>query len=737
MAIGLAMAGAISGATTATWELSSWRDFLAGRFQGVSLSRDGRLMLAPRLETVLDSDQPVIWSVVAARDGTLYAGTGHRGRVLRRPPKGAWSVLWAADQPEVFALALDARGVLYVGTSPEGKIFRIENGKAEEYFDPRARYIWALAFGPDGKLYAGTGDEGKIWRIEAAGRGEVYYETGQTHVTCLAFDHQGRLLAGTEPNGIVYRVSEKDRAFTLYDASLPEIRRLAVAPDGAVYVAAMGGSLTKRPLGVTPAGGAVTTTPVGTGSSATITVTEEAQRGVELKPKADQPKPAPPPTSLTSSPIIDVSGVEKAAIYRIAPDHTVETLWSSKEENIYDVLLAGDELVFGTDGQGRIYRLAAERKVTLVAQTNEGEVLRLLSLGPDLLVATGDAGKIYRLSSDSAVTGVYESPVHDAGTVARWGRVSWRGEAVDGGRVRLRTRTGNSARPDRTWSEWSAPLENGDLIPSPNARYIQWKAELSAKEGKSPVIDSVTVAYLPQNNAPLVRSLTVNAQMVSAAQTKASAAPAPAATYTITVTDTGESPPAPSTGTPAQTVGRAASEQLQLNWQAEDPDGDRLDFTLYFRGEDEREWKILKTKLAETNYTLDADALADGRYFFRVVASDAPSNPPSAARQAELVSAPVMIDRTPPLVRVGAPQRFGGRIEIELEAADAASALRRAEYSVDAGPWVPIEPADGVLDSAVEKFRLRLEGLGEGEHVVVVRVFDACNNAGLGKVVLR
>ncbi len=110
-----------------------------------------------------------------------------------------------------------------------------------------------MVFGPDGSLYAGTGDDGKIWRIEAPGRGEVYYETGQTHVTCLAFDREGRLLAGTEPNGIVYRITAKDKAFALYDASLPEIRRLAVAADGSVYVAAMGGSLVRRPLGATPA----------------------------------------------------------------------------------------------------------------------------------------------------------------------------------------------------------------------------------------------------------------------------------------------------------------------------------------------------------------------------------------------------------------------------------------------------------------------------------------------------
>lgn len=740
LAAALLMVAGISPASSpTTWELSSWRDFVTGRFQGVALSRDGRLMLAPRLETVFAADQPVIWAIVRAPDGTLYAGTGHRGRVYRIASDGRAELLWTADQPEVFALALDAHGILYVATSPDGKIYRLEGGKATEYFAPGSRYIWALAFGPDGRLYAGTGDDGKIWRIEGPGRGEVYYETGQTHVTCLAFDSQGRLLAGTEPNGIVYRVTAKDKAFALYDSNLPEIRRLAVAPDGAIYVAAMGGSLLKRtPGAAAPAAGSVSTQPQAIVTT-TVTVTEETQAGVEIKPAGEQARTIPAPAPAPSSPVIDISGVEKSAIYRIGADHTVETLWSSKEENVYDLLLAGDDLYFGTDGQGRIYRYhVPERKLALIVQTNEGETLRLTQAPGGLLAATGDAGRIYRLAVETAASGVYESPVHDAGTVARWGRISWRGEYCDQGRVRVRTRTGNSARPDRTWSEWSEPLANGDPIPSPNARYIQWKAELAAAGGRGPVIDSVTVAYLPQNTPPVLKTLSVTTQLTAASQTKSTTASQSAtATYTITVTDTGESPPAPSTGTPTQSVGRAGVQQLQITWQAEDADGDRLTYAVYFRGEDEREWKLLKANLTENTYTLESEALADGRYFFRVVASDAPSNPPAAARQAELISAPTLIDHTPPLVRTGSPRRVGPHVEVEVEATDAASPLRRAEYSLDAGPWTPLEPLDGVLDSTSERFRLLIENPPPGEHLVVVRVFDASNNAGLARIVLR
>jgi hypothetical protein len=731
--------------SSTSWEMSSYRDFLAGRFSGVSLTREGRLTLAPALETLFASDQPVIWTIAQAPDGSIYAGTGHRGRLYHIVPNAKPVLVWTADQPEIFTLAIDSKGVLYAATSPGGKIYRIENGQAQEYFDPKARYIWSLAFGADGALYAGTGDQGKIYRIAGPGKGEVYYDTGQAHVTCLAVDAGGRLLAGSEPNGMIYRISGKDRAFVLYDAALPEIRTLVPMPDGTVYAAALGGSLSKRTqgAGVTPAtgGGSISVTT----TAASVPVADDstaAQGGAELKPKPDASKvqastaPAQAAQSV-AQPTVDLVGVEKSALYHIANDNTVETVWSSKEENVYDMLASGSgQLLFSTDVQGRIYRLNPDRKMTLLAQTNEGETTRLLSAGGSLLAATGEMGKIYRLGTTPGTAGTYESPVHDVGTVARWGRLSWRGDALDPNGLVLRVRTGNSARPDKTWSDWSEPLTNskGSSIPSPNARYVQWRAEFKHTPAQGPALDNVSLAYLPQNTAPVIKAISVVTQLAASGVVKPALQTAPA-TYSITVTDTGEATtPA---GTPTQTLSRATAEQIQITWQAEDAEGDRMLYALYFRGEDEREWKLLKANLLENTFLVDADVLADGKYFFRVTASDSLSNPPSTAREAELVSAPVLIDHTPPVVTVGTPRRIGNRVEIEFEAVDAASPLKRCEYSLDAGNWVPMEPLDGIIDSAQEKFLLRLDNLAPGEHLIVLRAFDTANNAGLAKVVVR
>ncbi len=730
-------------ARTATWEMGSYQDFLRGQFTGISLSRQGRLMLAPKTETLFASGQPVIWSLAQAPDGALYAATGHRGRVYHIDKSGKSDVVWTADQPEVFAIALDSKGTLYAASSPKGKVYRIEGRKAEEFFSPGSVYIWSLAFAKDGTLFVGTGDDGRIYRVDRSGKGEIYYETGQTHVTSLAFDSQGRLLAGTEPNGILYRIEAKDKAFVLYDADLPEIRAIAPGPGGVIYAAAQGGASTRKGITGAQTSPGSTGQPVVSATTTSITVIDEAQGGVEIKPKPEAAKPAAATPQITTqfSPLIDVAGVEKSALYAIHPDNTVETLWSSKEENIYDVLPQGDQVILATDGKGRIYRLGADRKVTLLAQTNESEATRLLREPEGFIAATGNLGKIVRLASVLEPKGTYDAPVHDAGTVARWGKLSWHSETPGSrGRIAFRTRSGNAARPDKTWSDWSEPLEDsrGSQVSSPNARYIQWRAELSGGDAESPVLDSVTVTYLPQNSPPALRSISVAAQSPASDSRKQDAAqPAAAGSYSITVSDTADTGASTSAGTPTQTLARSAARQMQVTWQADDPDGDTLVSSLYFRGEDEREWKLVKADLRESTFTLDGDVLADGRYFFRVTVSDQPSNPRDTAREAEIVSAPVLIDNTPPLVTAGAPIRNGSSVSIEFEATDAASSLRQAEYSLDARRWIPVEAADGITDSRNERFPVRLDNVSPGEHLLVIRVYDAAGNAGLAKVVLR
>ena len=165
------------------------------------------------------------------------------------------------------------------------------------------------------------------------------------------------------------------------------------------------------------------------------------------------------------------------------------------------------------------------------------------------------------------------------------------------------------------------PLRSGAISHfKPNARYVQWRTELS---GTGAVVENITVAYLPQNTPPVIRSVNVSTQAAAAGKAASTASASNSAAYSITVTDTGES--SASAGTPTLTLSRSSGSQIQVSWQADDPDGDRLVYSLSFRGEEETEWKLLRMNMFENSLLLDGDILADGRYYFRVIASDRPS----------------------------------------------------------------------------------------------------------------
>jgi len=737
----LTAAAALAGGSS-SWESHSFPDFVRGRFTGISLTRDGRLTLAPRLDPLFSSGEAGVWSVATAPDGTIYLGTGHRGRLYKVAANGQAASIWTAPQPEIFALAVNARGELFAGTSPDGRVWKIAGSQVTEFYNPKSKYIWALAFAPDGALYVATGDNGRIHRIAPNGQGEVWYETGQSHVTSLAVDTRGRLLAGTEPNGIIYRVETKDRAFVLYDSPLPDIRSLVALPDGSIYAAALGGSVTQRQAQSASDASANYNIPAVTTS---ITVTADAaaqQGGLDVKPKPDAAKPqtpafaeAPPP----SSPVVDMAGVEKSAIYRIQADNMVESIWSSKEENVFDIAIAGDGVTFSTDLHGRVYRLNKELKSVLLVETREGETTRLLQQKSGLLAATSNLGRLFRLSQGLSDNGAYESPVHDAGNAARWGRIEWRADKGSGS-IAFRTRSGNSERPDKTWSDWSAAHTDtaGAQVSSPNARYIQWQVEMRGGGSQPPVLDSVTLTYQPSNGRPTVRSIQSYPQWIGD-QVKAAAQPQSAgAAYSITVTDTGQaSAAATSAGTPTQAMARSGKAQIYLSWSADDPDGDPLVYGVHYRAEDEREWKLLKENLTDSTLAQDAEVFADGRYYFRVTASDRNANPAGSARESDLVSQPVLIDLTPPRVSLSKPRRESQSASITVTAQDDASPLRRAEYSVNAGPWRLVEAADGITDSRSETYEVRLALPAQGETIVVVRVLDAAGNPGLAKAVLN
>ena len=120
---------------------------------------------------------------------------------------------------------------------------------------------------------------------------------------------------------------------------------------------ALGGSLAKKTSAASSS--TSTSSTMVTAPATSITVTD-AQAGLNPTPKPDPGRTAAAASSPISAPstATEVTGVERSAVYKILPDNTVETLWTSKDENVYDIAAeSASALTFLTDAQGRVYRL--------------------------------------------------------------------------------------------------------------------------------------------------------------------------------------------------------------------------------------------------------------------------------------------------------------------------------------------------------------------------------------------
>ena len=695
------------------WEMSARAELLKGEARGVSITDNGLLTLAPRLDQVFDTEQPYIWSAAADAAGNIYLGTGHDGKLFRVTPDGKGALLYKAGELDVTALAIAKDGSVFAATSPDGKVYRVtSDGKAEVYFDPGDKYIWSLALMSDGSLAVGTGDSGKLYRVRTAGakpESSLLLKTNQTHVMSLAVTRQGDLIVGTDPGGLVLRVSSDGKAFGLYDSVVREIHALSVASDGTIYALALSD--------------AASTAKAQTAATTTVDVAATAATD---ESGTSQAQPTPPARSRN-----DLSNV-RSAVFRILPDGGSDIVWSSTSVTGFAVSATANGVLLGTSDKGRIYSITNDGRDTLLLQSPEGQVSVVATHGSNVYVAASNQGKLFRYGESVQREGTYESPVRDAKLASAWGRIWWRGE----GPIELQTRSGNSDKPDSTWSDWSASYSDatGSSVTSPKARFIQWRAILHAGTGTraaQPQLEDVSIAYLPRNVSPEVLSITVLPPGVSLQQQLQMPTDPNVEASGLDPAMFGMGVQAP----PRRVFQRGARS---LQWQAEDRNGDTLEYAVYYRSLGETNFRLLKDHIRDAFYTVDAASLADGRYIFKVVASDALDNPTAAAMSGERISEPIDIDNTPPNIRaVSAPVVAGERVRASFDVEDATGRIKRADVSIDGGPWREVFPDDGIADSQRERFSLDLPITGAGEHTISLRAHDNSNNVGSVSVIVR
>src|SRR5215211_5637844 len=708
----------------AVWETSGRTELLKGDARGVSISDTGLLMLSPKLTELFNTQQTYVWSSVVDNQGNVFLGTGHDGKIYRIPAAGTGALLYDAAELDVTALAVGRDGALFAGTSPDGKVYRITaDGKSEVYFDPGDKYIWSLAIMSDGSLAVGTGDTGKLYRVRAAGANadsSLLVSTNQTHVISLAVTPQGDLIAGTDSGGLVLRVSPEGKTFALFDTQLREIHALAPAADGSIYALALSDAAASARVPSTPPAAQPQPTEGGTPTTS-VTITAIDESGAPIQGQTGQTRSRS-----------DVSNA-RSAVFRILPDGATDVVWSSPTVTAFAIApaLQPGSVLIGTADKGRIYSVTNDGRDTLLLQSPEGQISSLLVRNNQIYAAASNQGKLYRFGNELVNEGTFESPVRDAKLTASWGRIWWRGAGV----VEVQTRSGNGERPDATWSDWSAAYKSpeGNQISSPRARFIQWRATVRASGATSTAswVEDVSVAYLPRNVAPEVLSITALPIGVGLQQMVQ-------VVVDPNVESSGLDPSVfgPVAQVPPRRFYQRGARSFQ--WQAEDRNSDTLEYAIYYRALNDQTFRLLKDKLRDNFYTIDGATLADGRYIIKVIASDAPDNPPGQKLSGERLSEPVDIDNTPPVVKaMGQPQLRGDAVRVVFSVDDATGKVKKADASVDGAAWSPVFPDDGIADSGHEVYSVDFGVPGPGEHTISLRSFDGSGNVGTLSVTVR
>jgi hypothetical protein len=731
---------------TRLWVQTRFEDFEKGQPESASIASPGYLEAGPTLRSVLLTPSTYIWDVASDQQGNAYVATGSPATVLKVSPEGASTKLFTSKDLTVQTVKVGPDGSVYAATVPGGKVYRIKPGQsgldessATLVFDAatmthttsaakpadQARYIWDLAFDAQGALYIAAGGPAAIYRVDVKTDNphpEVYFESDEQHIRCLLFEPNGNLIAGTDGGGLVYRIGKDRKAFVIYDAPKREVTALAESADGRLYVAAVG-EKSKSPLPPLPVQGVAVAT-------ATITIV------------------TPGSVQASSSNGLVPDGTE---VDELSPQGAPRKLWASRDDVVYALHSTPQGLLAATGNRGRIYRIHEDGSYVDLARAATGQATAFANAPDGLYVATSNTGRLYKLSSQPSTHATYLSDVFDSGVYSQFGRIEV--NANDNGSTgdfEIFARSGNVENPERNWSPWQKVTPNAGTAGVPAARFIQWKAVLEPGAR----VGSVGVNYLPVNIAPVVEEIAVEP---GARATQAAPQPGQPQQVTINLPSAQNNlsyTQDPSTAPLSAVRDRSA---VTVRWSAHDDNGDELIFDVYVRGDDEKNWRLLRARVTERFYSFDSIRIPDGGYRIRVVASDAPGHVLGDALTGERESDHFVIDTTPPVVTALQGTLQGGALHASFVATDAISPISHAEYSLDAGRWQFLEPVGKISDSLTEHYDLtvplsaiaararsedepadaRAPVTDPQEHILTVRVYDRYENVSAAKTVVR
>jgi len=681
-------AGPAGAVVTATWTVETYQQFDAGDASSAFITSVGELRPGwDTKRTALEGD--AVWSSLKLADGSVLLGSDAGGAIYRLQGDSSKRLVSLPGAIAVVSLAQTADGVVWAGAMPGNRLFKIDVAGAKATPGPALKdveTIWSLTASGN-TVYAGTGPSGKLYAITGGNAKEVF-DTDDKRITALTVTSDGSVWMGTSERALVFRYDPKDgKARAMADFAGNEVSAIAAYRDG-VVVAANDLADQPAPTGKTPA-------------------------QVELAEKPNAPKGQPtklpdagtkPGADKDPPPVTDLGrkGARKGkgALFRIGSDGRLDQLHALTQTYFTSIVIAQDAVYAGAADKGRVYMVDADGSVGTAFDVDERSISQLW-LDKNLVgFTTDDATAAYR-ATGRASQARYVSDVLDAKAVSRFGKLAW----VSQGKVKLESRSGNTAKPGVGWSEWQSPGQitklgggsEGGKIASPPGRYLQWRVAL---EDDAARVRRVTGYYVPQNQATVVQDVTVELASKDSLPTLKDSAAKP------------------------------RSPVLKLKWKVENPDSDDSTYGLEARRDGEANWRPISTgkaPLTATTWDWNTETYPDGWYRVRVTASDAAANSPDRALTSSSSSTMFAIDNSRPAINnlsVTYPKATA-------RASDSISTISEMAFSVDDGPWQLGTTSDGLYDDLTEDLRVDLPtGLARGTHTLAMRVADAAGNVG-------
>jgi len=693
-----------------------------------------------KLEDIFNTGEMLVTTMVDAKD-EVYVGTIPNGKIFKidKAGKGALFSTLPAPGKYVWQICFDNDNNLYAATGPEGKIYRIDNaGKAEIFYDTKKKNVLSLIFAGPAKgdpakagqdyFYAGTADPGIVYRISLKGRPEIVADFGDMEIKSLVYSpeknelfigaNKGIKVAPQEFLGLIQQSAKKAAVNPPIPGQTPKDATPPVGPT----------SPKEEPKKEAPHNEIPPSRPGGTPDHKSTDTPDnlppeikdwlEKIKEASPEPIQDEGDDEPPPPPMPVPNIPPVGGTiptetisppppcetprppVHCVIYKLANSFVKEVI-ALNDCYITEMKLNADGvLVAGTDNSGRIYYVFQGGKFFIPYDLDAGQVLTLVMNKNNQLYAAGSGKKaaVYLARPDLSVKAEFTADVWDARFPSRWGNFSFKGQ----GALTLQVQSGNTAKPDETWSDWSEPLtakaEESIKPLAPTARYF--RAKLSW-DNKDTVIKEITQNYLVHNQQPKIAAFNI--------------APVP---------------PLPPTGIIQKMPFR------KMNYQVRDPDGDAVSYRIYYRAENQKSWILLNQEFPggltfQPEYNWMTDSLPDGRYFIKLEATDEKVNPNGTELKDEKISEPIIVDNSRPEIKDLAVDK---NMECSGKITDVLSLIRRIEYSLDGGKWESVFPSDGIMDSGSEDFKFTLPVTAAGFHNIAVRAYDELGNMGLGQM---